>query len=112
MKDNYLSPEVLELASKIQSQINGCKNLLAKSSTFQNKSLDEQEIRFRIGYKLHDLRKESGYTLIKVFDLTGVSASFLSEVENGKALPSVSTLVTLTNCYGINMSAFCALCEL
>lgn len=111
-KQEYLSPEVFDLALSIQSQINAKKNELVESRTFRDNILDEDEIKFRIGYKLYELRKENGYTLAEVHDLIDISISYISDIENGRTLASIPMLVKLSHFYGINMSSLCELCEL
>lgn len=48
-----------------------------------------------LGLQLRSARKRSGYTLRELARRLGVSPSFLSQVENGKAQPSVATLYSL-----------------
>jgi transcriptional regulator with XRE-family HTH domain len=45
-----------------------------------------------------------GLTLKEVHERTGLSVSFLSEVERGKTNPSVETLKKLANCYNVPVS--------
>ena len=59
-----------------------------------------------IGYYLRKLRKERNYTLNEVADKTEMSVSLLSQIENDKALPSLTSLQILLRFYGIGLSAF------
>ncbi len=59
-----------------------------------------------IGYYLKKLRKEKSYTLNEVAEKTDTSASLLSQIENDKALPSLTSLQLLLRFYGIGLSAF------
>jgi transcriptional regulator with XRE-family HTH domain len=59
-----------------------------------------------IGYHLKKLRKEKNYTLNEVADKTEMSISLLSQVENDKALPSLTSLQVLLRFYGVGLSAF------
>jgi len=52
-----------------------------------------------IGHHLQNLRKSLGLTLRDVQRQTGVSNSFLSQVENGQAVPSPDNLVRLSKVY-------------
>ncbi len=45
-----------------------------------------------IGSKIKELRKSQGLTLAELSGKAGVSASFLSQIENGKQTPTVVTL--------------------
>lgn len=50
---------------------------------------------------LRQRRKDLGLTLKEVSDRTGVSISHLSAIERNQQHPSFSTLLSLTQCYGI-----------
>lgn len=54
--------------------------------------------------RLRTKRKKLGLTLKEVHERTGLSVSFLSEVERGKTNPSVETLKKLANCYNVPVS--------
>lgn len=54
--------------------------------------------------RLRMKRKKIGLTLKEVSEQTGISVSFLSEVERGKTNPSVGTLKKLANCYNAQIS--------
>jgi len=58
-----------------------------------------------LGEKLKGIRKNlRNYTLQKVFEETGISVSFLSDMERGKTKPSIETLQKLANFYQVNLS--------
>ena len=58
-----------------------------------------------LGEKLKGIRKNlRNYTLQKVFEETGISVSFLSDMERGKTKPSLETLQKLANFYQVNLS--------
>ena len=58
-----------------------------------------------LGEKLKGIRKNlRDYTLQKVFEETGISVSFLSDMERGKTKPSLETLQKLANFYQVNLS--------
>ena len=52
-----------------------------------------------LGAKLRVLRKKHNYTLADVGNRTGLSVSFLSDIERGRARPSLDTLEKLAACY-------------
>jgi transcriptional regulator with XRE-family HTH domain len=52
-----------------------------------------------LGAKLRVLRKNRRYTLANVSDKTGLSVSFLSDVERGRTRPSLDTLEKLADFY-------------
>ena len=58
-----------------------------------------------LGEKLKGIRKNlRDYTLQKVFEETGISVSFLSDMERGKTKPSLETFQKLANFYQVNLS--------
>lgn len=44
-------------------------------------------------------------TLVQVAESTGLSVSFLSDIETGRTHPSLVTLVKLTECYHTSIAA-------
>lgn len=56
-----------------------------------------------IGVRLRAARRARGISLRKLADEIGVSASLISQVENGKTRPSVQTLYALVNQLGLSM---------
>lgn len=50
-----------------------------------------------VGVNIKRLREEQGLTLRALAGKLGISASFLSQVESGKASPSLSTLKTISD---------------
>ncbi len=59
-----------------------------------------------IGSYLKQLRIDKGYTLTDVANKLGMSASFLSQLENLKLSPSLDSLEKLLCFYSINLSEF------
>jgi transcriptional regulator with XRE-family HTH domain len=55
-----------------------------------------------IGNNLGKIRKEKGYSLDQIAQLTGVSKSMLAQIEKGKKTPTVTTLWKIAN--GLNVS--------
>jgi len=56
-----------------------------------------------LGAKLRAIRKHHGYTLADVGARTGLSVSFLSDVERGRTRPSLDTLEKLAACYQVTI---------
>jgi transcriptional regulator with XRE-family HTH domain len=60
----------------------------------------------QIGLVLRQLRYRKRWSLRKVSERTGFSASFLSLVENGKASPSVASLEKIALAFGLTLAEF------
>ncbi|HBF43768.1 MAG TPA: hypothetical protein DDW42_09125 [Desulfobacteraceae bacterium] len=58
---------------------------------------DKNDLARRIGFRVKDLRKESGLTQKRLADATGLSPGLLSRIENGLAMPSIPTLQVISN---------------
>ena len=56
-----------------------------------------------IGDRLREVRQSRGLSLRGLAEKLGVSPSFISQVENGRARPSVSTLYAIVNELGISL---------
>src|SRR6476620_840269 len=65
---------------------------------------DVQEL--SIGARLGDLRREHRYSIRRLADRAGVSASLISDVERGKVEPSISTLKRLADALGTTLTYF------
>lgn len=55
------------------------------------------------GQRLRRLRKKSGETLDKVAAATGMTKSFLSKIERGLSVPSISTALKLANKFDVDV---------
>lgn len=60
---------------------------------------------FHAGHRLRRLRKQNGETLDEVAAATGLTKSFLSKVERGLSVPSISTALNLANKFKIDVGA-------
>lgn len=60
----------------------------------------------RLGEKIKELRQQRNLTLRDLSDQTGFSISFLSQVERGLSSLSISSLRTLAQSLGIDLSVF------
>lgn len=54
----------------------------------------------RLGARIRHHRRQLGLTLVEVADQAGISQPFLSQIERGKAAPSMSTLEGLAHALG------------
>jgi transcriptional regulator with XRE-family HTH domain len=59
-----------------------------------------------IGGRLAELRKEHRYSIRKLAERAGVSASLISDVERGKVEPSISTLKRVSDALGTTLTYF------
>jgi transcriptional regulator with XRE-family HTH domain len=59
-----------------------------------------------VGPKIHALRKAKGMTLQQVSDRSGLSVSFLSQVERDLASPTVISLAHIAHALGVGASFF------
>lgn len=59
-----------------------------------------------IGERLAELRKEHRYSIRKLAEKAGVSASLVSDVERGKVEPSITTLKRLSDALGTTLTFF------
>ncbi len=58
----------------------------------------------QISERLKFYRKRHGKTLHELSEATGLSISFLSEIERGVSLPSLATCQKLANAHGIPLT--------
>ena len=59
-----------------------------------------------IGPKLKNLRVAKGLTQEELADRSELTKGFISQMENGKTLPSIPTLVDLLQCLGTDLKHF------
>lgn len=60
----------------------------------------------KVGAAMHRLREARGLTLRAVAELSGFSASFLSQVENDQASPSISSMERIAAALGVTLGEF------
>lgn len=58
-----------------------------------------------LGAKLKAIRRSKGVTLQQIADQTGLSKSFVSQIETGAANPSIASLKKITDVLGIPLAA-------
>ena len=56
-----------------------------------------------VGYRIHTLRKEAGYTQEQLAELLGMERSFLSRIETGKKSCSIDTLACLADLLSVSL---------
>ena len=61
-----------------------------------------------IGQKVNDWRKANSLTLQQLAQKTNLTAGYISQVENDKASPSISTLKKISNALGVRIIDFFA----
>ncbi len=65
-----------------------------------------QDVLLQISNKLREVRKEKGITQQEVADDAAITKSMLSQIENGRSVPSLLVLMRLINALGIDLNAF------
>jgi transcriptional regulator with XRE-family HTH domain len=60
----------------------------------------------RIGVRLHGRRKEARLTLAQLMEMTALSQTLLSRIENGRVMPSIQTLQVIANALNVNIDYF------
>jgi transcriptional regulator with XRE-family HTH domain len=60
----------------------------------------------RIGQALHELRRSRGWTLRMLAEKAGCSASFLSQIEQGKTSPSLVSMKEICRALGMTVAEF------
>jgi transcriptional regulator with XRE-family HTH domain len=63
-------------------------------------SVSAENLRFMLGMKLKQLRKEKGYSLKDLSQKTGLSISYLSEIEAAKKYPKPEKLIEIASALG------------
>ncbi len=61
---------------------------------------------FSLGSKIRSQRKARGLTLAELAESCEISPSFLSQIERDQANPSVATLHTIANTFGLPLASF------
>tara|TARA_R110000751_G_scaffold259709_5_gene359068 strand:- start:21853 stop:22491 length:639 start_codon:yes stop_codon:yes gene_type:complete len=59
-----------------------------------------------LGTRLRERRLELGFTLKAVADQAGLSVGFISQIERGITIPSLSSLVSVSRVLGVNVGDF------
>jgi transcriptional regulator with XRE-family HTH domain len=64
---------------------------------------DLQELRSNLGARVRGARAERGLSMRALANATGVSSGFISQLENGRVMPSVATLVAISGHLGLKI---------
>ncbi|NBC86115.1 MAG: helix-turn-helix domain-containing protein [Bacteroidetes bacterium] len=64
-------------------------------------AVSSENLRFILGLKLRTLRQERGASLKDVAERSGLSISYLSEIEKGKKYPKPDKIIDLANALGV-----------
>ena len=59
-----------------------------------------------VGDRIHKIREEKGLTIKDVSLMSGTAVSLISQIENNKANPSLSTLRAIAKALGVDVSRF------
>jgi transcriptional regulator with XRE-family HTH domain len=65
-------------------------------------SISAENIRLIFGLKLRELRQDSDYSLSKLSRLSGISKSYLNEIEKGKKYPKPEKITMLAEVFGVS----------
>ena len=57
-----------------------------------------------LGTTIRDIRKAKGYSIMKLKELTGLSKSTISEIENDKSSPTTATLEKIAKALDISIN--------
>lgn len=71
-----------------------------------SETLTDQIDAYRIGPKLHQLRRDKRLGLAQLGEHTGLSAGMLSKIERGVVVPTLPTLVRIALVYGVGLDYF------
>ena len=66
----------------------------------------EQEVIVQISNKIKSVRKDRGFTLQEVADRAGVTKGLISQIENGRTIPSLLVLIQLVKALEIGLDEF------
>jgi transcriptional regulator with XRE-family HTH domain len=59
-----------------------------------------------IGSQIKEIRKQKGLTIQAIVEATGISKGMLSKIENGRTIPTLPTLIAVTQALEIDLSLF------
>lgn len=75
---------------------------------------DETELKhsYTIGQNIKNIRKSKGFSMDKIKEITGLSKSTISDLENDKSSPTVETLEKIANALEVPIETFFRLNQL
>jgi DNA-binding transcriptional MerR regulator len=95
---------ILHLRKEKGLNLAGVAHLLPTKESFEGKQARlRKSTTAGVSHHLLKLRRKQGYTLAQVARQAGVSISFLSAIERGRAKPSIATLQRLAVIYKTNV---------
>lgn len=65
-----------------------------------------QDNKYKIGQKIKEIRKKSGFTQENFSEKIGIEFSSLSNIENGKSYPSMQTVLNILNTFDVKPENF------
>ena len=71
--------------------------------------LDSEHLRYVLGLKLRSLRQEKGKPLKAIAARSGLSVSYLSEIEKGKKYPKPEKLIELARALDVSFDSLVSL---
>ena len=63
--------------------------------------MEKKDINIKYGKILRIYRKKNNLTLEKVSEISGLAPRYISQIERGESIGSISTLLNLCNAYKI-----------
>ncbi|WP_129598796.1 helix-turn-helix domain-containing protein [Anaerophilus nitritogenes] len=57
-----------------------------------------------LGERIRNIRKSKGYSIMNLREMTGLSKSTISDIENNKSNPTSETLNKIADCLGVSTS--------
>lgn len=66
----------------------------------------EGAIILEINKRIKQYRTDKSFTLQELADLSGVTKGMISQIENGRSIPSLPVLLNIVNALDINLSEF------
>ena len=71
-----------------------------------NETENKNPIISGIGGQIKEIRKQNGLTIQDLAESTGISKGMLSKIENGRTIPSITTLSAITRALQVDLSLF------
>ena len=66
--------------------------------------MEKKDINIKYGKILRIYRKKNNLTLEKVSEISGLAPRYISQIERGESIGSISTLLNLCNAYKITLN--------
>lgn len=73
--------------------------------------MDKQGKKKIIGKFIGDKRQDKGLTQVEVAEMTGLSRNYISDIENGRYMPSVDSLFKLASCLNLDLNSLLKMTE-